>query len=296
MGKNALVDPAAFDEVAASYDDTFTSTDLGRMLRSRVWKHLSEQFQPGDHVLDLACGTGEDALWLAERGVRVTALDGSEAMTRIVTEKVNRQAQADMIRVSHCSLQDFSQGPSILFAGPDRSVDNYSNKEHGSSNPNGQLLVDGALSNFGGLNVIDEWRMLAASLAKVVRPGGRVVLVPMGRICPWEVGWFLLHGRIKKAFRRLGRGPDARIGDSVIPVRYPSPGRLKHDFETWFDQVHIESLGLLLPPSYLDHLVSRAPGFFERLGRIESGVGRFAPVWGDHFIQIFERKEAVLAT
>ena len=34
----------------------------------------------GLHILELACGTGEDALWFARRGCAVTATDASSAM------------------------------------------------------------------------------------------------------------------------------------------------------------------------------------------------------------------------
>ena len=47
------------------------------MLRGRVWQTLERTFTPGQHILELACGTGEDALWLAQRGIQVTATDGS---------------------------------------------------------------------------------------------------------------------------------------------------------------------------------------------------------------------------
>ncbi len=36
------------------------------------WAHL---IQPGGHVLDVACGAGRHAHWLAARGLRVTAVD-----------------------------------------------------------------------------------------------------------------------------------------------------------------------------------------------------------------------------
>ncbi len=39
------------------------------------WAHL---LQPGSTLLDVACGSGRHVRWLAERGVRVTALDRDE--------------------------------------------------------------------------------------------------------------------------------------------------------------------------------------------------------------------------
>jgi tellurite methyltransferase len=41
-------------------------------------------------ALDLACGTGRNALWLAERGWHVTAVDGSQAAIQILSEHARR--------------------------------------------------------------------------------------------------------------------------------------------------------------------------------------------------------------
>ena len=45
---------------------------LGRRCSAQaVWRRLDDGFGPGDRVLELGCGTGEDAVHLAQRGVRV---------------------------------------------------------------------------------------------------------------------------------------------------------------------------------------------------------------------------------
>ena len=54
----------------------FTESRLGELLRQAVWRRLDDVFRPGDRVLELDCGTGEDAVHLARRGVRVLATDG----------------------------------------------------------------------------------------------------------------------------------------------------------------------------------------------------------------------------
>jgi hypothetical protein len=49
------------------------------------------------------------------------------------------------------------------------------------------------------------------------------------------------------------------------------------------------SLGLWLPPSYLDHLVNRWPGVFSQLNGFEAAAARLTSGWGDHYIVCFER-------
>ena len=86
-----------FDVAAASYDADFTETQLARWLRETVQAHLSTAFGPGDHVLELGCGTGEDAIWLARRGVRVTATDVSQSMLDVAQRKAAAAGLTDLI-------------------------------------------------------------------------------------------------------------------------------------------------------------------------------------------------------
>ncbi len=50
----------------------------------------AKQLKPGS-ALDLACGTGRNALWLAKAGWRVTAVDGSSAAIDALQEEAERQ-------------------------------------------------------------------------------------------------------------------------------------------------------------------------------------------------------------
>jgi SAM-dependent methyltransferase len=289
MEKQVLSDPAAFDNLAAGYDDSFTTTDLGRLLRARVWRHLGENYHSGQRILDLACGTGEDALWLAGRGIEVTAMDGSAEMVRIATEKINHHELSDMVHVIHCSIQEFTLEPLASIAQPDYSGSQHCGRSDDLPDVYGNTLFDGALSNFGGLNVIDNLSQVAGALAALIKPGGRLVLVPMGMICPWEIGWYMAHGRLRSAFRRFGRSPSAQLGGSTIPVWYPTPGHIARDFKPFFKLVNIESLGLLLPPTYLEHFVRKSPNLFARLNSLEMKVRSWSRGWGDHYIAILEK-------
>lgn len=274
----AATNSAAFDAFADSYDTAFTNTRLGQMLRPRVWQLLAEQFQPGQHVLELACGTGEDAVWLAEQGIQVTATDGSPKMVEQTTTKAQKAGVSERVTAVPLSLQDLSSSSLSSSSRPLRLGDFALN-----------LRFDGVFSNFGGLSTIGAWRPLASTLAQLIRPGGKAIFVPMGPFCPWEIGWYLLHGQVRHTFRRFGRSAPAQIGDTTIAVYYPSAGRLRRDFAPWFRHVQTQSLGLWLPPSYLEHLVQRWPGLFAHLNRLEQATARLTPGWGDHYILVLER-------
>lgn len=259
---------AAFDGEAADYDAAFTETVLGRMLRARVWEILASVSRPGERVLELACGTGEDALWLAERGLHVVATDGAGEMLAVAAEKVKRGGLAQHVDLHHVTLQAIAAGRACF---------------------GGEVPFDGVLSNFGGLNTLPTWRPLAAALADLVRPGGWAVLVVMGPICPWEVGWHLLHLKPAVAARRWRGSAVAEVGSVTIPIWYPSPRHLQRGFAPWFRARAVHSLGLWLPPSYLGHLPARWPRLFRWLDRLERRTARRTAGWGDHYILTLER-------
>ncbi len=48
--------------------------------------------RPGEHVLDLGCGTGELAVVVRDLGARVTAVDGDQAMVDAATERLGEPA------------------------------------------------------------------------------------------------------------------------------------------------------------------------------------------------------------
>ena len=261
----------AFDAVASAYDADFTDHRLGRLLRRQVRRHLEESFGGGSSVLDLGCGTGEDAVWLAQRDIRVTALDGSPAMLLQARAKAERAGTTDRITWHQVDL-----------AAPELDLDPVGD---GSS-------CDGALSNFGALNCVPDLHILAATLARRVKPGGRVVLVIMGPFCPWEIVGYLARGRFKNAFRRLRRQTSARVGEGEpIPVWYPSPRRVRRDFEPWFRPLRTVGVGVLLPPTDFRGVVDRWPRLFGGLAAVDQGIaGVFPATWlNDHHLTVFER-------
>jgi SAM-dependent methyltransferase len=259
----------AFDAAARSYDREFSQTALGRRLRDCVWRELEPVITPGDRFLELGCGTGEDTVWLARRGVRVRATDASAEMLEVTREKVAAAEVDDLVETDRLDVARLA--------------------EDGGGSAD---LYDGVLSNFGVLNCIGDRLGVARALASMVRPGGVVVTVIMGPFCPWEILWHLSHLDPLTAFRRLWQGRSVHVGGGVsIPVWYPTPARVRREFAEGFRQEKLAAIGCFLPPPYLSHLEEPRPGLIRRLDGLDRRWRNTFPMtWcGDHFLQVFRR-------
>lgn len=266
-----------FDLLARDYDAVFSNSRLGRLLRVKVQRRLGAAFAPGEHVLELGCGTGEDAVWLAGRGVRVTAIDSSPEMLAVAREKAARQGVEDRIRFRQMDLGRFGSG------------------QPGSELGAGEGCFDGCFSNFGALNCLTERASLAAALAARIRPAGRLLVVVMGPFCLLETVGHLSRGRLRAARRRLGPDRRARLASSEsVQVRYPSPRRLGREFAPGFRCLGSTAIGLLLPPTDFAAVVERWPRLFAAASAVEDRLAPLQPLsWlADHYLLTLERRRA----
>lgn len=263
---------AVFDGLASGYDAGFTDTSLGRICREAVWRRLDARFPAGARVLELGCGTGEDAVHLARRGVRVLATDGAPAMVEAARRKAREHGMADRIAFGAMTLESFAAGSSDATA---------QLEEHGP--------FDGAFSNFGALNCVDGLAPVARALAARLRPGAPAVLTLMGPLCPWEWLWFLAHGQPGRAFRRLRPGGARWRG---VTVRYPGIRAARKAFTPWFRPLRVSAVGALVPPPYAEAWAGRHGRLVARLNGWERRMEARCPLpWlADHYVLELERR------
>jgi 2-polyprenyl-3-methyl-5-hydroxy-6-metoxy-1,4-benzoquinol methylase len=258
--------PAPFDALAATYDELFTHSLIGQAQRDMVWKHIDQLWMSGDRVLELNCGTGEDALHLASKGINVTACDASAAMIAIARERMEIEARSACVEFHTISNEHLDQV----------SVERQ---------------FDGVLSNFSGLNCVHDLDMVARQLAALVRREATLALCLSTRFCAWEFLWYALRGDVKKGVRRWKGQTLAHIGDDQISVWYPTMRQLSRAFAPWFQLEQIVGIGTAIPPSYAENWASEHPGLFNTLKRIDRRIHTLplARVLGDHVLLRFRR-------
>ena len=257
---------AVFDRMAAEYDQRFTRSLIGRAQREAVWEVLRSTFHAGDNVLEMNCGTGEDAIFLAGRGVSVFACDASEQM--IATAEQRLQGERAALPVVFCQL-------------PTERLQELQPAQR----------FDGAFSNFSGLNCVADLKQVAASLALLLKDGGRLVLCFSTRFCVAEMLHYACRGTWAKALRRCRGTSVATLEAMELPVFYPTVREIRRCFSAHFRLLSLRGVGVAVPPSYLEPWVRRHPRTFDLLCRLEGSLAGFPLLrsTGDHVLLSFEK-------
>jgi demethylmenaquinone methyltransferase/2-methoxy-6-polyprenyl-1,4-benzoquinol methylase len=186
-----------FDRIARVYDRMNRVMTVGMDARWRERAADLAQLPAGGRALDVATGTGDLALELARRvgpEGEVVGLDFSEAMLEIAARK------APALRFDHGSALELPY-------------------------PDGRF--DAATVGFGARNYSDLGRGLA-EMARVVRPGGRVVVLEITTPERPPLSWFfrVWFDRVVPVLGRAAGDPDAY---SYLPSsvrRFPGPRAL----------------------------------------------------------------------
>lgn len=150
LDKQAASIREMFARVAPRYDllNHLLSGSLDRIWRRRLARSVAAALPGGGRILDLCCGTGDQAEALRRVGFRVVAADFCLPMLALARPKFSRDGgpRPDPLTADALAL------------------------------PFPDLGFDGATVSFGLRNVADLDRALA-ELARVVRPGGELAVL-----------------------------------------------------------------------------------------------------------------------
>jgi SAM-dependent methyltransferase len=235
----------AYDHLAAGYDRQIARDEWIRRL---LWRRFDRLFRAGDRVIDAGCGTGIDALHLANRRVQVTAVDASPGMLACLRAKAaGRFGDAALTTV-------LGEINAVLAALPGP--------------------FDGIISSFAALNTV-AFEGFADSAARLVKPGGHVVC---HMLAPGYHGHRL--ALLLTAAGRLSRGQprpvQGRLADQRIDHSNLDP-RDVYDrfFAASFERSDCHAVGLLISPAIERHVSGR---LLDLLGIGDAVLGRVPPL------------------
>jgi demethylmenaquinone methyltransferase/2-methoxy-6-polyprenyl-1,4-benzoquinol methylase len=195
-----------FDRIAGVYDrmNAVMTAGLHHQWRRRAADLTG--LRPGDRALDVATGTGDLALELVRRvapGGTVIGADFSERMLELARDKSERE---------HLS--------GTMPAGVDLRFE----PANALALPYGDDEFDAATVGFGARNFSDLDRGLA-EMVRVVRPGGRVVVLEITTPTRPPLSTFLevWFDRVVPALGRFAGDPDAYTYLPSSVRRFPPP-------------------------------------------------------------------------
>src|SRR6185437_4310344 len=257
----------AFDSVAADYDGPRGNNALIQDMRHEMWRWLDTTFAPGSRLIDIGCGTGLDAIRMAELGHRVTATDWSPRMVQRTSERAACKQLMERVRVLPLGAHELQE-------------------------LDGQGTYDGAYSNLGPLNCVPDLGRVAHECARLLKPGGALVFTVIGRICPWEIAHYLWRRKWARVGVRFARGlVPVGMNKHTIWTRYYQPREFYRPFAEHFSLSHYRGLCVLAPPPYLTSIREKHPIAYERLWRLDRRVAGWPALRaaGDHFLIVMKK-------
>jgi SAM-dependent methyltransferase len=256
----------AFDGVAADYDGPAGNNVLIQRMRAQMWQTLTTTFPAGARLLDLGCGTGIDAAYLAGRGYSVLAIDWSPAMINRTRARIAENGHG---RASACLLGI-----------------------HQLHQLEGEQF-DGIYSDLGPFNCLPDLRDVARACATLLRPGGSVVASVVGRICPWEIAYYVMHARWKRAFLRWGsEAVPVSLNGETVWTSYFTPRQFYQAFAGDFELTSYRGLRIFSPPPYMLGIDRRLRPVCALGEWLDERMGALPLVRnaGDHFLMVMTRR------
>jgi ubiquinone/menaquinone biosynthesis C-methylase UbiE len=250
----------AFSRQSIIYDEYDRENPTLTWMRNQVMKHALSYLRPNDKILELNSGTGIDAEFFAQKGFAVHCTDLSDGMVEQMKKKFSSDKYFGKVTIQQCSFTE---------------LDKIGNKK-----------FDFIFSNFGGLNCIPDLRKTTKFYPSLLNKNGRVCLVILPPICPWEIIQ-LFRGKFSLAFRRFRKdGVLANVEAIKFKTYYFSAKDVMKALGQDFKLLKVESLALFTPIPQMERIPKKFPGFAKMLNKIDekiSGIFPFNRI-GDHII------------
>ena len=228
MGYDEESPRTAFNRVGEEIEAKLEGNPIIAWMRATNRRELAAAFRTGSALLEIGCGSGADAVFFAESGCRVAALDISD---RMVTATRNR-AEAHGVGSSVCAFRgrliDLSRQLSELPWAP----------------------FDGAYANFS-LTYEESLRSVSAIVHSLLRPRASFWFTLPNRFCITEPALAVLRGRPRAIFARFREPRWLMIRDTRVQVHAYSAAEVRRALAGRFEILDHRGLPVFMPPSRL---------------------------------------------
>ncbi len=261
MDKNKQNIDIGFSKISNEYERLEKTSSLINWMRNRVRNHLEKELKANSKILEINCGSGIDAVYLAKKEHQIYATDIAQGMIKYVNDKIKSNNLQNNLTCEQLSFTDLHKLKPLKF--------------------------NHIFSNFGGLNCSSEKELTEVfkSFNELLLPNGKITLVIMPKICIWE---FLKIFKLNKtAFRRLRKnGVLANIEGQKVKTFYHSAKQIKNLLLENFTDFKIENICFVAPTGNRVNFPEKHPKLFNFLSSFDTISGKipFLRGFGDYYI------------
>lgn len=246
----------AYDAIADDYDGQLQEA---AWMRHILWKHYARLIRSEDRILDVGCGTGADALFLARRGVRVTAIDVSRQMIERLQGAAEREGLAGQIETRIMDYEDLGIWEPETF--------------------------DAVISAFAALNTTPDLARFARNAARLLRTDGLLLVHLLNGFSLWDRLRLASRGRWSAA-HQAARNRRRTVLVGAMPLQhylYSPDEAYTQAFSVHFELRRAYGMGILRPARSAPHVPRAVLGALEHLEAIVRGHHPFVG-WGEFFV------------
>lgn len=229
----------AFDSASEEYDFTINSNRINRWIRKRSIDLILKYVNKNSILLEIGCGTGEEAIKIVSHVKKIVATDISCKMIELLNLKIKGRSLQDKIvpiRVAASGIAELAN----LFL-----MDKF----------------DLAYSLNGALNCELKINLFPKSLSGLIKPNGYFICSIRNSVCASEMLSHLFAFQFDKCTPRKKQPMMVSVGGKDIPAFYYKPEEFARFFKPWFEVRRIIALPAIIPPAYLSE-------YFVKLGPI----------------------------
>jgi ubiquinone/menaquinone biosynthesis C-methylase UbiE len=260
-----------WDEKARNYDAEFGTDLVSKYIRDFNLNILLKYIESNrnSRILDLGCGTGEDAIFLGKKGYNVSAIDISPKMIQIAKLKAKREELQDKISFKIMPIEKIGELAPKKF--------------------------DVIYSSFGPLNCIINLPKVVEIIGNLLSESGFFISTMINKFCISEFMYYALKGKMKNATRRWHENPVQVTLKSDLPKIWCNFYTPRQYFNFGKDVFHhIETIGLpiiIFPVNY-GSANDYSDKILKKIIKVEKKIAGLRPFnkFGDHYITVLQKR------
>lgn len=250
------------DKIAESYDDILNNNSFSVILRPVFRNILVQNIQPGNNILDLGCGTGEDSIFFSKKGFNVTGVDISPKMIEIARDKSASKDYKKKLQFICSDMESFLQENANKF--------------------------DAIISNFNAVNYVRDLKSFSENTSASLNKNGKLIFTVLNKLSISEVFYNFVRLNFKRSWKAIFNRKELLITDLDINF----PGSFSSFFKDQFRVKRITGIGIFIPPHNLTGMYNKLSFAIPLLLWLEKLTASVFPFYcfSDHYIIEMQKK------